>query len=521
MSTSFLPQIKHIVHLMLENRSLDNVLGWLYANQPPLQNIPAPPSGSEPSFDGLNTGSYTNPIAAGGPVTNVPVLEGAPTLDTPNPDPGEDYEHVRNQVFGTVTGVGVEPPYGTEPTMNGFAADYHAVSGSVAETEAFMSAYTPAQLPMLNGLALNFAVSDRWYSSVPTQTNANRAYSLCGTSLGAVDNTDTPQPGSGGGGIYQQYLHDTIFNVLTNLAPSVDWTIFYSAVDIWPPCFTVSLFPNIEKIPGWSDRVQPIANFLTNAAAGTLGAFSYVEPAWGLMWEGMGTNGNDYHPPCNLEPGEQFLEQVYEALTANADAWRDTLLIITFDEHGGTFDHSKPPWTGCTPPDDIGSSTGFQFNRFGVRVPTILVSPWVPAGVVFRSEAAIPYDHTSVLAFIMKWADLDPTSGVLGARVAVAPTFEGVLCEPNARTDIPVITASPPSGVDTPPEAQEMGGHELSMLPLVAHHLLRKRGGQVTDPDIVSLARELRAQCRTRGDLAAFARNWLATAIELPNPGTK
>lgn len=504
--TAILPQIKHIVHVMLENRSLDNVLGWLYADgSSPAVWVPPPPPGTTPVFNGLATGSYTNPVAAGGPITQVPVQASSPAFTTPDPDPGETYEHVLSQVFGNASAISSEPAVGTAPTMDGFAADYYLVSGDMDETTAFMSAFTPSQLPVLSGLAQNFAVSDAWFASVPTQTNVNRAYSLCGTSLGAVDNDDVPTPGSGGTDLYQTYQHDTLFNVLSNLAPSTDWTIYYSAVDIWPPCFTVSLFPNIEHIVGYASQVQTVDHFFTKAAAGTLGAFSYVEPAWGLMVKGFGIQGTDYHPPTNVQPGEAFLASVYAALTANTEAWNQTLLIVTFDEHGGTFDHVTPAWTGCTPPDDISSPKGFGFNRFGVRVPTILVSPWVAAGTVFRSPTAIPFDHTSVIATVMKWAGLDPTSGVLGARVAAAPTFEDALSLSAVRTDLPAIQANSTAAAASAHDAA-LGGLEVSMLPLVAHHLLRERGVvSPTTAQIARLARALRENCRTRGQLAAYA----------------
>lgn len=503
---AFMPQIKHIVHLMLENRSMDNVLGWLYADGTlPSVWVPAPPPGVTPVFNGLATGDYTNPVAAGGPITNLPVQRSSPSETTPDPDPGETYEHVLSQVFGNASPVGQEPPVGTAPTMAGFAADYHAVSGDMGLTTDFMSAFSTSQLPVLSGLARNFAVSDAWFASVPTQTNCNRAFSLCGTSLGAVDNDDTPTPGTGGSGIYQTFQTDTLFNVLSNLAPTVDWTIYYSKVDLWPPCYTVSLFPNIENITGYASQVQPIDDFFSKAKAGKLGAFSYVEPAWGLMWRGIGTNGNDYHPPCNVQPGEAFLASVYAALTANTDAWNKTLLIITFDEHGGTFDHVAPSWQGCTPPDDITSPKGFGFNRFGVRVPTILVSPWVAAGTVFRSPTAVPFDHTSVIATVMKWAGLDPTSGVLGARVAAAASVDSALTLSAPRTDLPVIQANA-DAVNLAPHDATMGGLELNLLPLVANHLLRERGLVAPTPaQGAALTRMLRANCRTRGELAAFA----------------
>ena len=149
--------------------------------------------------------------------------------------------------------------------------------------------------------------------------------------------------------------------------------------------------------------------------------------------------GNDYHPPTWVGPGEDFVNKVYEALIANTNAWARTLLIITFDEHGGTYDHVDPGW-GAVQPDNYQGANGFLFNRYGVRVPTLLVSPWIPAGTVFRAAtgSAHPFDHTSLIATILKWKRVDPKQAGLGERVASAPTFEDALGD-EPRSDIPTF----------------------------------------------------------------------------------
>jgi phospholipase C len=101
----------------------------------------------------------------------------------------------------------------------------------------------------------------------------------------------------------------------------------------------------------------------------------FLEPSWGAK-------ENSQHPNYNVALGEQFIHDVYYALR-NGPAWRQTLLIITYDEHGGCYDHVPPPW-GATPPDNIAGEFGFDFSRFGPRVPTVLVSPLIEAGTVFR-----------------------------------------------------------------------------------------------------------------------------------------
>ncbi len=138
-------------------------------------------------------------------------------------------------------------------------------------------------------------------------------------------------------------------------------------------------------------------------------------------------------------PGEVFVNQVYNALTFNAEAWQRTLLVITFDEHGGTYDHVDPGW-GAVTPDAHRGPDGFAFDRYGVRVPTLLVSPWVQAGTVFRSaNPQVKFDHTSIIATVLTWCGVVPGDAGLGLRVAAAPTFDWVLGE-QPRGDVPRFT---------------------------------------------------------------------------------
>jgi len=181
-------QIEHVVLLMLENRSLDNLLGWLYeAGTPPPARIVPPGSGA--AFDGLPGGSHFNEYDG----RKLPVTHGTEKavqpLRVPRLDPNEPFDDVTVQLFGNAKGVVPNPlKSGTPAPMKGFAYNYDSVYESWAELGEVMGAYRPAQLPALSGLARSYAVSDRWFSSVPTQTNPNRAFSLCGTSLGRVKN---------------------------------------------------------------------------------------------------------------------------------------------------------------------------------------------------------------------------------------------------------------------------------------------------------------------------------------------
>ena len=149
---------------------------------------------------------------------------------------------------------------------------------------------------------------------------------------------------------------------------------------------------------------------------GTLPTYSFIEPSFTI-------DPNDEHPPHDVRLGEQFIHDVYQAVSTGKD-WEQTLLLITYDEHGGCYDHVPPPWN-ATPPDPESNpgEAGFCFNRFGVRVPALLISPYIEAGTVFRSTTGVPYDHTSILATIRDWLEIPSDKMLPSARIKAAPGF--------------------------------------------------------------------------------------------------
>src|ERR1700758_1432683 len=176
---------------------------------------------------------------------------------------------------------------------------------------------------------------------------------------------------------------------------------------------------------------------ILSSGAGTWETYSFIEP-------NFLTDPNDYHPPHDVRKGEQFLSRIWNAVR-NSPSWNDTLLIITFDEHGGTYDHVLPP-TGAKTPDNASNpgQNGFHFDRFGVRVPTILVSPWIEAGTVFRSNTNTLLDHTSILATLRDWLAIPSDKMLPSLRIAQAPTLEYVLTRTRPRTDKPSIQTPEP-----------------------------------------------------------------------------
>jgi len=454
--TPVMPQIKTIVMLMLENRSLDNVLGFLYPEGGDLPSSVYPP-GSPPTFNGASTTMSNRIQGESSPfcVTNGTIPNGNNSeMQQPDYDPGEKFDDVTIQLYGDESG---NLPAGnfweTLPTMQGFAYDYQKVN-SHGNCQSIMGAYNPEQLPVINGLAKNFAVSDRWFCSVPTQTFPNRAYSVCGTSLGNLTNSEIDDT------TYSRT--NTIFNELSNNSEKT-WGIYWqsdnglaSGTNENGVVATQWLFPMINSAFGsGSGQISPFnsseqkdpGTFMGQLELGILPNFCYIEPKWGGgLWPCPFIQGNDYHPSAYVSNGDFDLNTLYEKLKAHKQ-WEEMLFIITFDEHGGTYDHEPP--TQTVNPDGKNGDNNFAFNRLGVRVPTILISPFIPKGLVFRSpqydstEALQPdFDHTSFIATILKWAGINPKKANLGKRVQVAPTFENVLSE-TARDNFPEFTPQP------------------------------------------------------------------------------
>jgi phospholipase C len=435
-----LEKIQHIVVLMLENRSFDHMLGFLYAES----NNTSPTTGQP--FEGL-TGSETCPDSSGNAVQVFRIDPTHPyAYFMPGADPGEGLSSTNNQLFGSVTAP--TPPVATN---QGFVADFAYTLGW-QQTErwsilpgttasSIMGIFPPTMLPVLSGLARGYAVCDHWFGSVPTETMPNRAFACAATSQGRVDDK------------VKSFTSPSIFGLLS--ANNQSWSIYgYDA-----PPLTRQDFP--DTLDASSEHFGELADFQKAAASGTLASFTFLEPSWSSA-------GNSQHPNYNVALGEQLIHDVYYALR-NGPAWNETLLIITYDEHGGCYDHVPPP-TNAVPPDDTPGEDGFDFRRFGLRVPTVLVSPLIAEGTVFRVPGPTPLDHTSILRTVENRWNLQP----LTARDAAAPDVSAVLTLPTPRTDdplqavvVPTSRTRSPHSPDSPPSHLERIHAELvSRLPV-------------------------------------------------------
>jgi phospholipase C len=310
----------------------------------------------------------------------------------PLANPAEGFVATNEQLFSSATA-----PADGKAANNGFVTSFaselahpaHPLDPKLvgAQPSSIMGMYTPQTLPVLSGLAKGFAVCDRWFASVPTQTFPNRAFAVAGTSLGYTDNSAHGVPA---------FNTPSVFGKLADAGQT--WTIYgYSRRPL-----TANDFPDTVN-PGPGCTVSAgFDKFRSDVAAGQLAAFSYLEPEWAQYPSSHAAPGttqaddehnfqvqNDQHPVSNLAVGEQLIHDIYAALRANPAVWDKSLLIITYDEHGGNYDH-VPPDTDATPPDDLIGASGFDFTRFGVRVPAVIVSPLIPAGTVFRAPAGSP-----------------------------------------------------------------------------------------------------------------------------------
>jgi phospholipase C len=295
---------------------------------------------------------------------------------------------------------------------------------------AIMGMFPPAALPVLSGLAAGFAVCDHWYSSVPTETFPNRAFACAATSQGHMNDGTA------------SFTVPSIFGLMT--AHSLSWKIYgYNEEPL-----TRKNFPDTLSAP--DSRFGRFADFQSDAGAGTLPQYSFLEPRWG-------STGNSQHPNYDVSLGEKLIQDVYNAVR-NGPGWNQTLLFITYDEHGGLYDHVPPP-SGATPPDSTPGEFGFDFTRFGVRVPAVLVSPLIPAGTVFRVPAgSTPLDHTSVLKTIQtRWG-----LPALTARDAAAPDIGDVLSLAAPRTDDPLAGVAAPTSTGANPAAAEVSHLQLA-----------------------------------------------------------
>jgi phospholipase C len=414
---------KHLIVLMLENRSFDHMLGFLKAPNYPIEGL---------------TGNETNPAADGGPV--VGVSQNAQTLGDLNPDPGHDFVNVNIQIFGNAAGA----PGGA--LMQGFVKDYALVSNDAVQGANIMKCFNSQTLPVLSTLAKQYAVCDHWFSSVPSSTIPNRLFVHGANSEGSLTQEAIVAPSR----------LKTIFEVMDEEGNNSSYRIYTAGASI--------LMANLYLAHNQS-VFHPYDEFKNDCLNGDLPAYTFLEPSYDDD-PANGMFATSEHPDFPVDAGEGLISDVYSAIR-DSPQWETTLLLIVYDEHGGIYDHVPPPAVirdpanAALPDVSLSQDPPFAFDRLGARVPAVFVSPYIEPGTIIKRQ----FDHCSIVATVRKLFCQDKNP--FNWREAQAATFDDILSRPadQPRTDriklpVPFVSAPP-----APPPAPSAPTITTAVLP--------------------------------------------------------
>jgi phospholipase C len=423
--------LTNIYVLMLENRSFDHMLGFSGLTGRDAGN------GEQTSVKGLS-GEETNSYRS----TTYKVTR--PADATMPVDPGHEFLDVLEQLCGTNSAYTAGGAY---PAIDnsGFVSDY-AFSHTSGEGNApsnygeIMKCFSPDQLPVLNTLAKEFAVCDSWHASIPGPTWPNRLFA-CGASSNGLDHSPTT------GEILTwetvdgfTFEHGSIFDSLRQKSAK-GWRIFSG-----------DHFPLAAALKGITlldiSSFDEFASTVTSADYPWL--YTWIEPNYGDVANGTYTGGNSQHPLDDVAHGEALIKATYEAVR-KSPRWDTSLLIITWDEHGGFYDHVAPPNAvppGDTQPGSKYNQYGFTFSQYGIRVPAVIVSPLIPANTIDHRV----YDHSSIPATIEAAFGLSP----LTARDKSANNLLPLLSLGTPRTNAPTTLPDPAPSATAAPRANQV-----------------------------------------------------------------
>ena len=350
--------IKHVIVLMLENRSFDHMFGFLTIDQPLKAND---------AINGLD-GTEFNLDHAG---NKIMVSMDARYAGDYRVDPGHHFPDVTQQFFEKD-----EVNSNARPTMGGFVKNYEDQPGGSRKASAWvMKCFNPKKLPALTSLAREFAVCDAWHSSVPGPTLPNRAFAHAATSLGHVD--------------MNPIAYWNIRTLYEQLADEGVTSKVYSHDGNTLAFMFKSLFQKGGKFLG------TIGDFKSDLNGNKLPKYCFLEPRFNDWYDAANHRyyiANDQHPDNNVAEGELFIRDIYQAIR-KSKYWEKSLFVICYDEHGGFFDHVKPPQTIPSGSEKPGASK-FDFKRLGARVPGVLISPYIAKGTIVHDEL----EHSSLAA---------------------------------------------------------------------------------------------------------------------------
>jgi phospholipase C len=331
-----------------------------------------------------------------------------------------------------------EPHEGQAPTMDGFVADYISMlmvelgrQPTVEEYSQIMTGYAPEQMPVLSGIARGFATFDHWFCDVPTCTYPNRSFFHAGSSSGYVVNMSPADS------FPSHNDAETLFDRLD--AAGLTWKVYCDP----PSHYSLTGVIHAPRLAGkFATNFFSTRQFFEDAESGQLPTYSFIEPqiiGWNhndmhppfggvlsAVAAQKGADASDFHfdPPSSLVAGEELLARIYNAIrNSSSDTgsnYLNTTLLVTFDEHGGTYDHVPPPTAVPPAGKDAPGQMGFTFDRSGVRIPTLAISAWIPERTVINDE----YRATSLLATMReRWNLGEPFT----AREASAPSLSHIL----------------------------------------------------------------------------------------------
>ncbi|CAD5164299.1 unnamed protein product [Musa acuminata subsp. malaccensis] len=404
-------RIKTVVVLVQENRSFDHILGWMKSINPDIDGV-------------SNDRELSNPLSASDPNSSL-VYFGNQSVYV-DPDPGHSIQAIYEQIYGVPFTAGVTPitPPGIDsPPMNGFVQQ--AEKEKPGMSSIVMNGFKPEAVPVYESLVREFAVCDRWFASMPASTQPNRLFVHSATSHGFTSN-DTKKLVAG---LPQKTIFDSLHEA------GLSFGIYYQ----YPPA--TLFYRNLRQLKYVGDFHPFDLKFKKHCKKGKLPNYVVIEQRY---FDLKLLPGNDDHPSHDVSEGQKLVKEVYEALRSSPQ-WNEILFVIIYDEHGGFFDHVPTPVRVPSPDDIVGPEPFyFKFDRLGVRVPTLFISPWIePGTVVHRPSGPHPtseFEHSSIPATVKKIFNL---KDFLTKRDEWAGTFETVLTRTTPRTDCPEILPEP------------------------------------------------------------------------------
>lgn len=338
--------------------------------------------------------------------------------------------------------------------MNGFAQQA-ANMGVEGLPQTVMSGFRPEALPVYTELANEFAVFDRWFASVPASTQPNRFYVHSGTSHGASSNVRKD--------LINGFPQKTIFDSLDE--NELSFGVYYQNIP------TTMFFKSLRKLKHVTKFHSYDLKFKVHAKNGKLPNYVVLEQRY---FDVVHFPANDDHPSHDVALGQRLVKEVYETLRASPQ-WKEMAILITYDEHGGFYDHVPTPVSGVPNPDGIigPDPVYFRFDRLGVRVPTLLISPWINKGLVIHEPSgptpSSQFEHSSIPATVKKLFNLK--SNFLTKRDAWAGTFENFFnLRDTPRDDcpekLPEVKTSLRSG--GPKEAVKLSEFQVELIQLAS-----------------------------------------------------